>query len=66
MNPRARTKSVRGGYILCGTNKPYEWTKPVHEIILCGTTKNPANGKHIRSQGSFYFDVKMIKRGFSF
>ena len=28
--------------------------------------QNPASGKHIRSQGSFYYDVKMIKRGFCF
>ena len=62
-----RSYKIRSrSYILCGTNKPYERTKSVHEVILCGTNKNPANGKRIRSQGSFYFDVKMIKRGFSF
>ncbi len=65
-NPRILTKIRSRSYILCGTNKPYERAKPIHEIIICGTTKNPANGKHIRSQGSFYFDVKMIKPGFSF
>ena len=68
-NPRILTKIRSRSYILRGTNKPYERTKPIHEIIICGicgTTKNPANGKHIRSQGSVYFDVKMIKPGFSF
>ena len=66
IKPRILTKIRSRSYILCGTNKPYERAKPIHEIIICGTTKNPANGKHIRSQGSFYFDVKMIKPGFSF
>ena len=62
-----RSYKIRSrSYILCGTNKPYERAKPIHEIIICGTNKNPANGKRIRSQDSFYFDVKMIKPVFSF
>ena len=28
--------------------------------------QNPASGKHIRSQGSFYYNVKIISRRFSF
>ena len=39
----------------------------VHGVVLCGTSKNPVKGQNsFHSQGSFYFDVKMIKRGFSF
>ena len=35
--------------------------------VLCGTSKNPVKEQNsFHSQGSFYFDVKMIKRGFSF
>ena len=49
------------------SDKPRVRTKSVHGVyILCGTNKNPANGKYIRSQGSFYYNVKMIKRGFLF
>ena len=64
-NPRILTKIRSRSYILRGTNKPYERAKPIHEIIICGicgTTKNPANGKHIRSQGSVYNNVKMTIR----
>ena len=64
-NPRILTKIRSRSYILCGTNKPYERAKPIHEINIRNNQK-PANGKHIRSQGSVYFDVKMIKPGFSF
>ena len=28
--------------------------------------QNPASGKHIRSQGSFYYNVKIISRRFFF
>ena len=40
---------------------------PFTGFIIYATNKNPVNGQNsFHSQGSFYFDVKMIKRGFSF
>ena len=48
-------------------NNPRIRTRPVYGVyILCGTNKSPANGKYIHSQGSFYYNVKMIKRSFCF
>ena len=37
------------------------------QLLKCFTQQNPVKGQNsFHSQGSFYFDVKMIKRGFSF